>query len=65
MVKENGAPTAAEKGKNKLEDNKTSDTSKKPDDTKKGKDGKALVNGNKGETKDGIELVAIFMISVG
>lgn len=65
MVKENGAPTAAEKGKSKLEDNKTSDTSKKSDDTKKGKDGKTLVNGNKGETKDGIELVAILMIPVG
>lgn len=57
MVKENGAPAAAEKGKGKMEDDKTSVTGKKPDDTKKDKDGKALVNGKKGEAKDGIRMM--------
>ena len=66
MVKENGAPTAAEKGKGKIDDGKSSDTGKKPDDTKKDKDGKALVNGKKGEeTKDGMRFMATFIGWVG
>lgn len=66
MVKENGAPTAAEKGKGKIDDSKSSDTGKKPDETKKDKDGKALVNGKKGEeTKDGMRFMATFTGWVG
>ena len=50
MAKENGAPTAAEKGKGKMED------AKKADETKKDKDGKPTVNGKKGdEPQDGME----------
>lgn len=49
MAKENGAPTAAEKGKGKMEDDKPSKSSKKQDDTKKDKDGKPLANGKPGE----------------
>lgn len=49
MAKENGAPTAAEKGKGKMEDGKPSDGVKKQDDTKKDKDGKPITNGKPGE----------------
>lgn len=49
MSKENGAPSAAEKGKGKIEDDKSADASKKVDETKKDKDGKPVVNGKKGE----------------
>lgn len=49
MAKENGAPTAAEKGKGKIEDEKPSNGSKKQDDTKKDKDGKPIANGKPGE----------------
>lgn len=49
MSKENGAPSAAEKGKGKIEDDKAADASKKVDETKKDKDGKPVVNGKKGE----------------
>lgn len=49
MSKENGAPSAAEKGKGKIEDDKAADASKKIDETKKDKDGKPVVNGKKGE----------------
>ncbi|MCJ1454823.1 proteasome regulatory particle base subunit [Mycoblastus sanguinarius] len=49
MAKENGAPTAAEKGKGKAGDEKPSDSPKKSDETKKDKDGKPVVNGKKGE----------------
>ena len=49
MAKENGAPTAAEKGKGKMEDDKPSSSSKKQDDTKKDKDGKPIANGKPGE----------------
>ena len=44
MAKENGAPTAAEKGKGKAEDGAIKD-GKKPEEVKKDKDGKPLVNG--------------------
>lgn len=49
MSKENGAPSASEKGKGKLEDDKAADASKKVDETKRDKDGKPIVNGKKGE----------------
>ena len=49
MAKENGAPTAAEKGKGKMEDEKPSDGLKKQDDTKKDKNGKPIANGKPGE----------------
>ena len=49
MAKENGAPTAAEKGKGKMEDEKPSNSPKKQDDIKKDKDGKAIANGKPGE----------------
>ena len=49
MAKENGAPTAAEKGKGKMEDDKPSDGPQKQDDTKKDKDGKPIANGKPGE----------------
>lgn len=49
MAKENGAPTAAEKGKGKMEDEKPSNSPKKQDDTKKDKDGKPIANGKPGE----------------
>lgn len=49
MAKENGAPTAAEKGKGKMEDDKSSNSPKKHDDTKKDKDGKPITNGKPGE----------------
>lgn len=54
MSKENGAQSAAEKGKGKIEDDKTTKASKKPDEQKKDKDGKPTVNGKIGEdTQDG------------
>lgn len=63
MAKENGAPTATEKGKGKLEDGKTSDGNKKPDDTKKDKDGKSIVNGKKGEEpKDGTRSISKLLL---
>ena len=49
MAKENGAPTAAEKGKGKMEDDKPSDGSKKQDGIKKDKDGKPIANGKPGD----------------
>ena len=49
MAKENGEPTAAEKGKGKADVEKPSDSSKKVEDVKKDKDGKPIVNGNKGD----------------
>lgn len=52
MAKENGQPTAEEKGKGKAVD-KTVDTEKKPEEVKKDKDGKPIVNGKKGEPEEG------------
>lgn len=49
MAKENGAPTAAEKGKGKAEEEKPADKQKKLDDMKKDKDGKPIANGIKGD----------------
>ena len=49
MAKENGAPTAAEKGKGKAEDKKPSESPQNQDDTKKDKDGKLIVNGKPGD----------------
>jgi len=49
MVKENGAPTAAEKGKGKASDEKPLDGQKQGDEAKKDKDGKPIANGTKGE----------------
>ena len=49
MAKENGAPTAADKGKGKMEDEKQANSPKKQDDTKKDKDGKPIANGKPGE----------------
>ena len=60
MAKENGAPTAAEKGKGKAEEEKPTDKQKKVDDTKKDKDGKPIVNGTKGdEPEEGIMSLAM------
>lgn len=49
MAKENGAPTAAEKGKGKVEDEMPSYGPKKQDDAKKDKDGKPIANGKPGD----------------
>ena len=49
MVKENRAPTVTDKGKSKIEDDKGTTSSKKSDESKKDKDGKAIANGKKGE----------------
>lgn len=49
MAKENGAPTAEEKGKGKAVD-KSVDGDKKPQDVKKDKDGKPIKDGK--DTKD-------------
>ncbi|MCJ1342722.1 proteasome regulatory particle base subunit [Peltigera leucophlebia] len=55
MSKENGAPSAAEKGKGKMEDDKAADATK-ADETKKDKDGKPVVNRKKGEEPQDEEL---------
>lgn len=61
MAKENGAPTAAEKGKSKLEDDKGTNSSKKSDESKKDKDGKPIANGKKGEEpQDGMSYTSRF-----
>lgn len=49
MAKENGTPTAAQKGKGTIENEKSSDGPKKQDETEKDKDGKPRVNGKPGE----------------
>lgn len=49
MAKENGEPTAAEKGKGKAVDEKTVNGDKKAGDLKTDKDGLPIVNGKKGE----------------
>lgn len=49
MAKENGAPTAAEKGKGKAIEEKPTEGQKKSDEAKKDKDGKPIVNGTKGD----------------
>lgn len=49
MAKENGEPTAAEKGKGKAGDEKPSGDDKKIEQMKKDKDGKPIVNGKKGD----------------
>ena len=49
MAKENGEPTAAEKGKGKAVDDQTINGDKKSEEVKKDKDGKPLVNGKKGQ----------------
>lgn len=51
MTKQNGEPTAAEKGKGKLVDNETPE-GKKQEDGHKDKDGKPTVNGKKGDEPD-------------
>lgn len=59
MAKENGAPTAAEKGKGKAEEEKPIDNQKKFDEAKKDKDGKPTVNGTKGEEpEEGTDLTS-------
>ncbi|KAL8817234.1 MAG: hypothetical protein Q9223_003901 [Gallowayella weberi] len=55
MTKENGEPTAAEKGKGKMVEKDASE-GKKPDDGSKDKDGKPIVNGKKGEEPQEEEL---------
>lgn len=52
MAKENGEPTPAEKGKGKMKDEKPVDGEEKPDNSKKDKDGKPIVNGKKGEVPE-------------
>ena len=49
MAKENGEPTAAEKGKGKAVDEKTVNGDKKSGDVKTDKDGLPILNGKKGE----------------
>lgn len=49
MAKENGEPTAAEKGKGKAVDEKNVNGDKKGGDIKTDKDGLPIVNGKKGE----------------
>ncbi len=49
MAKENGEPTAAEKGKGKAADEKPSEDGKKMEEIKKDKDGKPIINGKKGD----------------
>ena len=49
MAKENGQLTAAEKGKGKMEDDKTPNGEQKLDGVRKDKDGKSEVNGKKGD----------------
>ena len=49
MAKENGASTAAEKGKGKAVEEKPKDGQKKLEEPKKDKDGKPIVNGKKGD----------------
>ena len=46
MTKQNGEPTAAEKGKGKMVDNEAPD-GKKQEDGNKDKDGKLIINGKK------------------
>lgn len=61
MAKENGAPTATDKGKGKIEDDKATISSKKSDELKKDKDGKLIANGKKGEEpKDGMSYIPEF-----
>ncbi|KAL8654062.1 MAG: hypothetical protein Q9210_001731 [Variospora velana] len=55
MAKENGEPTAAEKGKGKMVEKEAVD-GKKPDDANKDKDGKPMVNGKKDEEPEDEEL---------
>lgn len=58
MAKENGTPTAAEKGKGKATDEEPSNGQKKGDEVKKDKDGKPIQNGTKGEEpQEGIDNV--------
>ena len=52
MARENGAPSAAEKGKAKAEEGNSQDKKKRSEDAKIDKDGKPIVNG----TKDDDEL---------
>lgn len=49
MAKENGEPTAAEKGKGKAVDEKNVNGDKKGGDFKTDKDGLPIANGKKGE----------------
>lgn len=59
MAKENGAPTATDKGKGKIEDDKGANSSKKSDESKKDKDGKPIANGKKGEEpQDGMSCIS-------
>ncbi|KAL9640300.1 MAG: hypothetical protein Q9164_000350 [Protoblastenia rupestris] len=55
MAQENGAPSAAEKGKGKAEEAKPRD-GKKSDEVKNDNDGKPLRNGAKGDTSEDEEL---------
>ena len=57
MAKENGTPTAAEKGKGKATDEKPGNTQKKSEEAKKDKDGKPIINGTKGdEPQEGMQI---------
>ena len=49
MAKENGEPTAAEKGKGKVGDDKPLESGKKIEESKKDKEGKPIANGKKGD----------------
>jgi hypothetical protein len=65
MAKEDGAPSAAEKGKGKMDIDKPLDTGRKPDDKKKDKDGKLLVKGKKGEEpQEGTKLLILCYCNV-
>ena len=49
MAKDDGKPTAAEKGKGKATDGKAVNGEEKKETSKTGSDGKPMVNGKKGE----------------
>lgn len=54
MPKQNGAPTAADKGKGKAVDSKSTDGKNKHEEPKKDKDGKLIMNGKVEEPEEGI-----------
>ena len=49
MAKENGEPTAAEKGKGKMKEDVKPNGEKAPEEIKRDKDGKPILNGKKDE----------------
>ncbi|MCJ1275674.1 proteasome regulatory particle base subunit [Puttea exsequens] len=56
MAKENGAPTAAEKGKGRASEKKPAESQRQSEEGKKDKDGKPIANGAKGDEPQEEEL---------